>query len=122
MSNVKKLLLLTALIAISIYLIMSAVIKEVEINKYDSLNTAKEQKAIEKGWIPAILPESAYEIIESHDLESYTTFGSFKYDKKDEADFMQQLTDLNQTDKVLTWGDFLFKVDKSLNLVEFKKK
>ncbi len=122
MSNVKKLLLLTALIAISIYLIMSAVIKEVEINKYDSLNTVKEQKAIEKGWIPAILPESAYEIIESHDLEAYTTFGSFKYDEKDEANFMQQLTDLNQTDKVLTWGDFLFKVDKSLNLVEFKKK
>ncbi len=122
MSNLKKLLLATALIAITIYLALTALITEVEINKYDSLSTVKEQQAIQKGWIPAILPESASEIVESHDLNTYRIFGSFKYKEIDEARFMEQLKDLNTPDKTFTWGEFLFKVDKKLNLVNFTKK
>jgi len=121
-SNLNKLLLATALIAVTIYLLLTTLITEVEINKYDSLTTVKEQQAIQKGWIPAILPESASEIIESHDLDTYTIFGSFKYKERDEVAFMKHLIDLNTTDQTFTWGEFLFKVDKKLNVVKFKKK
>ena len=95
---------------------------DMQINKYANLEEVKTDTAIQRGFIPAILPNSAYKIVESHDLDTNTIFGTFQYKEKDEETFMQNLTDIHNADLMLEWGNFLFKVDKELNLVKFRNK
>ncbi len=102
--------------------ILSHFFPDMQINKYANLEEVKTNTAIERGFMPAILPASASEIVESHDLDTNTIFGTFNYKEKDEETFMQNLTDLHNADHTLEWGNFLFKVDKKLNLVKFRNK
>jgi len=117
-----KLLIAAGVFAASIYLLFSFFFSDVQINKYSSIAAVEEQGAIDRGWIPAILPESAYEITETHDLDTNTLFGSFKYKEKDEESFMQNLTKINDTKNTRYWRDFLFRVDKNKNLVKFRNR
>ena len=118
----KKILITVALFTILIFLLINQNFEDMQISKYEGLEEVKNNKAIHGGWIPAILPESAYDIVESHDLDTNTIFGSFKYKEKDEETFIQNLTGLNGIDDMLEWGNFLFKVDKNLNQVHFRNK
>jgi len=102
--------------------ILSQFFPDMQISKYSNLQEVKTDTAIQRGYIPAILPASASKIVESHDLDTNTIFGSFNYEEKDEETFMQNLTDLHNADDMLEWGNFLFKVDKKLNLVKFRNK
>ena len=102
--------------------VLSHFFQDMQISKYSNLQEVKTDTAIQRGFIPAILPASASKIVESHDLDTNTIFGSFKYEEKDEETFMQNLTDLNNKEEMLEWGNFLFKVDKELNLVKFRNK
>jgi len=115
-----KLLIAAVVVAGLVYLLFSTFFVDVQINKYTDIAAVKDQQAIEKGWIPAILPKSAYEITETHNIDTNELFGSFKYKEKDEASFIKHLTKDN--DDVLLWGNFLFKVDTKLNLVKFRNK
>ena len=95
---------------------------DVQINKYEDREVVLENQVIEKGWVPGILPESAYEIRESHDLDANTLFGTFKYKEQDEAELMKHLTvkaDMNNTSE---WGSFLFQIDKEKNYVKYRNK
>jgi biopolymer transport protein ExbD len=114
---VKKILLIILVFFIGIYFLLTSYFPEVEINKYDSVETAKEQQAIEKGWIPKNLPPSAYDIVETHDLDSNTILGKFSYKEVDETNFLAGLKEINGTYRR---EDFLFQVDKKLNLVNFR--
>ena len=116
----KKIILGLLIIIGLVYFIFSYFYIDVQINKYADIETVREQQAIEKGWIPSILPLSAYEITETHDIDTNEIFGSFKYKEKDETNFMNHLTKDNSD--VLLWGNFLFKVDTKLNLVKFRNK
>jgi len=98
--------------------ILSQFFPDMQISKYSNLQEVKTDTAIQRGYIPA----SASKIVESHDLDTNTIFGSFNYEEKDEETFMQNLTDLHNADDMLEWGNFLFKVDKKLNLVKFRNK
>jgi len=118
----KKILIALALFVILIFLLINHSFEDMQISKYESLEEVKKNTAIKGGWIPAILPDSSYDIVESHDLDTNTIFGSFKYKEKDEETFMQNLTDIHNTELMLEWGNFLFKVDKELNLVKFRNK
>ncbi|WP_415405948.1 hypothetical protein ACLHDG_09280 [Sulfurovum sp. CS9] len=118
----KKILIAVALFTILIFLLINQNFEDMQISKYESLEEVKNNKAIQGGWIPAILPASAYDIVESHDLDTNTIFGSFKYKEKDEETFIQNLTDLNSADDMLEWGNFIFKVDKNLNQVKFRNR
>jgi len=103
-----------------LYFVFSYFFGDVQINKYDNIETVKEQQAIEKGWVPSILPLSAYEITETHNIDTNEIFGSFKYKKEDETNFINHLT--KDSGDVLLWENFLFKVDTKLNLVKFRNK
>ena len=118
----KKFLLPAIAIAITIYLLFSIFIPDVTINRYEDYQTVQEQKAIAKGWVPAILPPSAYEIAETHDPESPDVFGMFKYKEADEAVLFSKLTDLHEQNGTMTWEGFLFHIDKEKNLVKYKNK
>ncbi len=118
----KKILITVALFTILIFLLINQNFEDMQISKYESLEEVKNNKAIEGGWIPTILPASAYDIVESHDLDTNTIFGSFKYKEKDEETFIEKLTDPNSADDMLEWGNFIFKVDKNLNQVKFRNR
>ena len=118
----KKLLIAAALFFVLIFLLINQTFEDMQINKYPNLEEVKNDTAIQKGFIPAILPDSAYDIVESHDLDTNTIFGSFKYKEKDEEVFMQNLTDMHNADLMLEWGNFIFKVNKELNQVNFRNK
>ena len=105
-----------------LYFAVSKYYTDVQINIYTDKQVVLENQVIEKGWIPSILPESAYEIRETHDLDANTLFGSFNYKEKDEAVFMQQLTVKPDMNNTLEWGSFLFQVDKEKNYVKFRNK
>jgi len=122
----KKMLIASVIFFTLFYFLLNFILShffpDMQINKYANLEEVKTNTAIQGGWIPAILPDSAYDIVESHDLDTNTIFGSFKYKEKDEETFMQNLTDINSADDMLKWGNFIFKVDKNLNQVKFKNR
>jgi hypothetical protein len=117
-----KLLITAIVVAGLVYLIFSMFFVDVQINKYTDIATVKEQKAMQKGWVPSILPESAYEITETHDINKNTLFGSFKYKEPDEKAFLTHLFPINDEKKTMYWEDFLFRVDKEKNLVKYRNR
>ncbi len=109
-------------VAALVYFLFSAFFTDIQINKYDNIQAVQEQKAIQKGWIPAILPESAYEIAETHDIDKNELFGSFRYKEKDEASFLKYLQAVGDEKKTMYWKDFLFRVDKKKNFVKYRNR
>lgn len=105
-----------ALIALAVYFLLSSYFPNVQIDKYDSIEAVKDTQAMENGWIPKILPPSAYDIIERHDGD---VFGKFSYREEDEVSFLEKLRESNET---YVGENFLFKVDKEKNLVHFRNK
>ncbi len=121
-SNWKYILLLIVSFLVLGYVVFTSRYSDVQINKYQDIDVVKENKAIQNGWVPAILPNSAYEITETHNPDAHTLFGSFKYKDEDEEKFMKNFTDLNSENNTLSWENFLFKVDKKLNQVKYRNK
>ena len=104
------------------YFMLSNYYSDVQINKYKDIEVVKENQVIQKGWVPAILPESAYKITETHNIDTNTLFGSFYYKERDEAGLMEQLTVVPDMNNTQEWGNFLFKVDKKLNYIKYRNK
>ena len=115
----KKILLMILLFFVGFYFVLTNYYKDVQINKYDSIEAVKEQKAMEGGWIPKNLPPSAYDIAETHDIDTNIIVGKFAYKERDEIDFLKGLKESNDT---YIGENFLFKIDKKLNLVSFKNR
>jgi len=115
----KKILIIILLFFVGFYFVLTNYYKDVQINKYDSIEAVKEQKAIESGWIPKNLPSSAYDIAETHDLDTNIIVGKFSYHERDEVNFLAGLKEL---DGIYVKDGFLFKVNKKLNLVNFKNR
>ena len=102
---------------VGVYFLLTNYFSEVQINKYDSLETVKERNAMENGWIPKNLPSTAYDIVETHSVDSSEIFGKFSYREEDEKSF---LAGLKESNEVYEAEGFLFKIDKKLNLVQFR--
>ena len=115
----KKILLIILLVFLAIYLVLTSYFPNTEINKYDSLETVQTKKVIEKGWIPKILPASAYDIVETHDIDTNVVFGKFSYKEKDEKEFLSKLKESNE---MYEGEKFLFKIDTEKNRVDFRNK
>ena len=115
----KKILLIILVLFVAVYFILTHYFSNVEINKYDSMETVQKQEAIKNGWIPKALPLSAYDIVETHDMDTRAVFGKFSYKEKDEKEFLMNLKESNET---YVGEDFLFKIDKEKNRVDFRNK
>jgi len=105
--------------AASFYLLLTSYFTDTQINKYDSVAAVHDNKAMQKGWIPMILPPSAYDIVETHDIDTNENFGKFSYKEQDEASFLAQLSENNDT---YSNDNFLFKINKEKNEVRFRNK
>ncbi len=127
----KKIIGAILLFFLAVYLFLTSYFSDVQVNKYTDRETAKENqdiasvkedKAIEKGWVPAILPESAYDIAETHDLDTNELFGSFRYKERDEETLMKNMKTSSDKNDTLEWGDFLFKIDREKNRVKYRNR
>jgi len=117
-----KLIIATLLVAASIYLLFSAFVQDFEVNKYKDAQAVRDHKAIVEGFIPGILPPSAYDIAETHGKDVPGVFGSFAYKEADEAALLSQLTPSQEGNGTMQHGEFLFRVDREKNLVKFRDK
>src|SRR5215208_4537175 len=57
---------------------------EVQENRYGSYAEARE--SLREGWLPPMLPRSATEIHEWHDLDTNLCLGSFRFDSSERSD------------------------------------
>ena len=118
----KKLIIATLLVAVSLYLLLTAFVKDITVNQYKDLAAVKDQQAIKQGWVPGIVPASAYEIKETHGKDAGGIFGVFRYREPDEAGMVAHLTPLKDGNGTMEWGAFLFRVDMEKNLVKYRDK
>ena len=116
----KKIILAILLFFALIYWILTAYFSDVIINKYPDKESVVKEKVIEKGWIPALLPDSAYNIEETHDLDTNQLFGRFSYKPADENVLMHALKPYNDSNNTYRWEKFLFKVDTKTHTVKFR--
>ncbi len=58
---------------------------------YPTAREAHADGAIQRGWLPTALPNSASDISESHDLDTNTGGGSFRFAASDADSFRAQL-------------------------------
>ena len=119
---IKKLILGMLFFAVIIYFTFTHYFGDVQINKYDSKSVVKQEQAIERGWVPGIIPDSAFEITETHDIDTNEIFGNFKYKQEDEEKFIKAITLVPDTNDTYTQGDFLFKIYTEKNYVLFRNK
>jgi len=119
---IKKVILGMIFFAVIIYFTFTHYFGDVQINKYDSKSVVKQEQAIEHGWVPGIIPDSAFEITETHDIDTNEIFGNFKYMQEDEAKLLEQLTLQPDSNDTMEWQNFLFKVDKVNKRVQFRNK
>ena len=110
----KKVLYIIAFIILSIILFLIYLdFSEIEKNFYNNKQDVLKDNAILRGWIPEVLPNSAYNISEIHDIDTNNVEGNFQYFEKDEKNL---LNDIRKNSKK---SNFEFKVDKEKNKVLF---
>ena len=96
-------------------------------NYYNNINEVKLDGAINRGWIPGILPASSFNIQETHNLDTNEGNGSFQFLESDESSFKKSLGEeikaINKENlangSVYRWKNFIISVDWSNNKALF---
>lgn len=102
---------------------------------YSNIDEAIKHGAIEKGWIPNILPRSSSEIYERHDLDTNTVWLRFRFDKIDKYELTSQIEEVKtneissvsfSTPHIRWWPkdlnkDFFTKGQPGLKLYKYKR-
>lgn len=65
---------------------------------FETLNDAKKQGAIERGWLPEVLPRSSHEIFGRHDTGANATWLRFKFSKNDIYNMAAQAEEMKPDD------------------------
>ena len=74
----KKIAYVTLVIA-CVLMVLAYLSSRMEIMSASFTDYADAQSSMQAGWLPSWLPESAYEIDESHDIDSNVTWVKFRY-------------------------------------------
>lgn len=61
---------------------------EIETNHYATYSDAIEDGAVERGWLPEIIPTSAYDIQEQHNLDTNQVWVKFKIPVEDQSSLL----------------------------------
>jgi len=73
----KKIIIGILLFFVAVFFMLKYYFADTIINKYPDVESVKKENAIQEGWVPALLPDSAYDIEETHDIDSNQLFGRF---------------------------------------------
>ncbi|AKF24771.1 hypothetical protein YH65_04755 [Sulfurovum lithotrophicum] len=118
----KKIIIAMLLFFVAVFFMLKYYFSDTLINKYSDTASVKEDKAIKNGWVPALLPDSAYDIEETHDMDTNQLFGRFYYKERDEAVIVQKLAPVPDMNQTYEWGNFLFRINKEKNEVRYRNK
>jgi len=118
----KKIIIAMLLFFAVIFFMLKYYFADTLINKYPDAVSVKEDKAIQNGWVPALLPDSAYDIEETHDIDSNQLFGRFYYKEADEEMIVQKLAPVPNMNQTYQWENFLFRINKEKNEVRYRNK
>ena len=118
----KKIIIGILLFFVAVFFMLKYYFSDTIINKYPDAAAVKKEQAIEKGWVPALLPDSAYDIEETHDIDSNQLFGRFYYKEQDEAVIVQKLKPFPDMNATYQWGDYLFRINKEKNEVRYRNR
>lgn len=71
----------TVVLSCCLWALAAAACRDLEVvtNSYATLEEARRVGAIDRGWVPADLPASAYELREAHDLDTSRRWGLFSF-------------------------------------------
>lgn len=61
---------------------------------FRDLSEARAAGAVERGWVPGLLPKSAFQIRERHDLDTNEVWGAFRFNPSESATFLSHLSAL----------------------------
>ena len=118
----KKIIIGILLFFVAVFFMLKYYFSDTIINKYPDVESVKKESAIQQGWVPALLPDSAYDIEETHDIDSNQLFGRFYYKEADEAVIVQKLTPVPDMNQTYQWGAFLFRINKEKNEVRYRNR
>ena len=118
----KKIIIAMLLFFAAVFVMLQYYFTDIEINKYPDKETVVKEQAIEHGWVPALLPDSAYDIEETHDVEKDQLFGRFYYKEPDEKALIETLKLIPESNGTYEWKGFLFKIDRETNMVKYRNK
>jgi hypothetical protein len=80
---------------------------DVVTSRFSDLADAKSQGALERGWLPPLLPDSARAIVERNNLDLNTGIGSFTYDVSERPTYMEKLSRAGAVSRVEGDSDIL---------------
>ncbi len=118
----KKFLLVLFFFVLVLFVMLFVFFDDTQTNHYATLGDAKADGAIERGWVPSIIPASAYDITEKHNLDANAFRGSFSYHKEDMPHFMEALKIIDANRSIYQWEDTLFYIDTKEQKVWYRNK
>jgi len=118
----KKIIIGILLFFVAVFFMLKYYFSDTIINKYPDVQSAKKEQAVQHGWVPALVPDSAYDIAETHNLDTNTLFGKFSYKEADEKKLMEKLAPFPDMNQTYQWKGFLFRIDTEKNLVKYRNK
>lgn len=80
---------------------------DVVTSRFSDLAEAKSQGALERGWLPPLLPDSARAIVERNNLDLNTGMGSFAYDLSERPAYTEKLSRAGAVSRVEGETDIL---------------
>jgi hypothetical protein len=84
---------------------------DIVISEYDSFYEAESDLIFERGWLPEIIPSSAYQIETENDLDENTSEGSFMY-KGSISSFTSRLIKYEDELNLLIEDGYFFDLDE----------
>lgn len=100
-----------AVVAVLMVTLLATCREAVE-ESYASLDEARARGAVERGWVPPVLPKSATAIREKHDLDTNECWGRFSFASVDAGQLVSSLTAADTTvrsclrDPRVTWWPY----------------
>ena len=73
-----------------------------DVQRSSHATRAAADHAIRQGWIPSVLPESALDIGESHNLDANAGHGTFRFGPSDAGSFRSAMTPVSATERLRT--------------------
>jgi len=104
--------LLLSLLFLTLSALLSFFYNDIETGRYDTYAQAKQEGALERGWLPELLPASAYDIFEKHNIDTNEIEGYFHYKEADEPTLLEQIKKGEE--------NFVFEVVPAQNFVQFR--
>ncbi|MFT3992135.1 MAG: hypothetical protein QM680_12065 [Luteolibacter sp.] len=82
--------------------------RDTSVTGYQTRQEAEADRLFERGWLPAIIPESSYGIVVKNDLDLNVSEGEFRFKTEDREAFLTRLKRESSADEV---GFFAYRYE-----------